>query len=330
MQVWPQMNPLRLSLVLKKETKSFCLLGGLFWGWTTKSCCVRNLCCFSRHNLDLEQNFYGDEISGGKKSPTVYQSKQMGAVTVSGKHKGLFELFKEDVTNAISIKKETTLRAAVSKLLFPDISTTIVSQEIFWGLDELLPFLIFWVKENLLFFLSTALFQFSRRRADDADDCVAAVPSPHLRPSCQRLRASEMSQSKSFFGFNELRFRTPPLPTPQNLAQTPEIGPAILEVMLQSHSNQKQSLCICCCCWMLTKQQQLLLKAWVLIHLLILSLSPHWLTKTGPGSDSMTAHFGSGSAPRFFSQKVFPLLAVGFPVGSFFFFFLSIYFFQAL
>lgn len=77
-------------------------------------------------NLDAgpERNFYGDEISG-KQTPTN------GAVIFSEKHKGLFELFKEDVTNAISIKKETTLRAAVSKLLFPNISTTIVFQRIF-------------------------------------------------------------------------------------------------------------------------------------------------------------------------------------------------------
>lgn len=44
------------------------------------------------------------------------------------------------------------MRAAVSKLLFPNISTSIVSQKIFRGLDELLPSLIFWVGENLLFF----------------------------------------------------------------------------------------------------------------------------------------------------------------------------------
>lgn len=77
-----------------------------------------------------------------------------------GKHKGLFELFKEGVTNAISLKKRrnNTLRAAVSKLLFPHISTTIVSQEIFSGLDELLPFLIFWVKENQLFFFLFPFF----------------------------------------------------------------------------------------------------------------------------------------------------------------------------
>lgn len=128
--------------------------------------------------------------SVGKETPTVYQSKQVP------------QSYSEGSTN-------NTLRAAVSKLLFPNISTTIVSQKIFRGLDELLPSLIFWVGENLLFFFfllfCTALFQFPRQRPDDADDSEAAVASPDSQPRCQRLGAAEKSQSKSF-GFNELPF----------------------------------------------------------------------------------------------------------------------------
>lgn len=125
----------------------------------------------------------------------------------------------------------------MSKLLFPDISTTIVSQKIFWGLDELLSFVIFWVKA-FFFFFCTALFQFSRQRADAADDSAAAVPSPALRPRCQRLCVSEkVTVRLDLTSCLHTRTHT-------ELDPTPELGRVILKVrcglLLHFHRGKKQ------------------------------------------------------------------------------------------
>lgn len=111
--VLPQ--PLRLSPVLWEEPECLVLVGYLLLKANpNETQRKKSVLFFLRssgtcisENLDTGLNFFmGGMKSMGKETPTVLPIQTSAAVIFRGKHKGMFEVFKDDVTNAISLKKK--------------------------------------------------------------------------------------------------------------------------------------------------------------------------------------------------------------------------------